>query len=642
MIGKREMMDKHVILLLGADADHAAVESILKYLSEQYQLKVEVLSFAQFDPVPEKRLYLLYFCDDEIKALFTKNLPPEIELGIIPNDHCRYAVLNYGIATDMYDAIDDVLNATEATPVDLLTCNTHPVIGNVVIGNVHGMNRISGDYSGYFKRVGAFFSDMMNLSFKSYTITTAKGNVTNTAATGIMIFEHNISGMSRNLLKEDLSFHDGRLHALVLAPASIIAYMYYLFLSHFRNRLLIENLPESVGLIASSDIVITSPTPIEYMAEGNAHTEEKVSFKVLRNAVKIYLGRNVSDAQRQMTPKEEKETVRVKGLPKAEMSKMLVSAPVSFLPKADEEDFKELFVSLRQSSKLSPAFIVLIVLSTLLATTGLFQSSTPVIIGAMILAPMMAPIISFSMGVLRGEKELLKESSRTLFFGIVTALIFSCLYTYLMPLNLLTDEMRSRLNPNILDLMVAVISGVAGAYAYAKSEVAKSLAGVAIAVALVPPLSVTGIGIGWGNWEVVYGSFLLFMTNLAGITLAASLTFLILGFSPVKRATRGIVVTSLLLVGITVPLFFSFFKVIEQNKIFQQLKTLEYVLLEDQKVGLRTLSVDLSRETPVIYIETRSTLILTNTQLTSIKQKVDEVLKRPVVVNILSEIELDQ
>ncbi len=642
MIGKREMMDKHVILLLGADADHAAVESILKYLSEQYQLKVEVLSFAQFDPVPEKRLYLLYFCDDEIKALFTKNLPPEIELGIIPNDHCRYAVLNYGIATDMYDAIDDVLNATEATPVDLLTCNTHPVIGNVVIGNVHGMNRISGDYSGYFKRVGAFFSDMMNLSFKSYTITTAKGNVTNTAATGIMIFEHNISGMSRNLLKEDLSFHDGRLHALVLAPASIIAYMYYLFLSHFRNRLLIENLPESVGLIASSDIVITSPTPIEYMAEGNAHTEEKVSFKVLRNAVKIYLGRNVSDAQRQMTPKEEKETVRVKGLPKAEMSKMLVSAPVSFLPKADEEDFKELFVSLRQSSKLSPAFIVLIVLSTLLATTGLFQSSTPVIIGAMILAPMMAPIISFSMGVLRGEKELLKESSMTLFFGIVTALIFSCLYTYLMPLNLLTDEMRSRLNPNILDLMVAVISGVAGAYAYAKSEVAKSLAGVAIAVALVPPLSVTGIGIGWGNWEVVYGSFLLFMTNLAGITLAASLTFLILGFSPVKRATRGIVVTSLLLVGITVPLFFSFFKVIEQNKIFQQLKTLEYVLLEDQKVGLRTLSVDLSRETPVIYIETRSTLILTNTQLTSIKQNVDEVLKRPVVVNILSEIELDQ
>ncbi len=642
MIGKREMMDKHVILLLGADADHAAVESILKYLSEQYQLKVEVLSFAQFDPVPEKRLYLLYFCDDEIKVLFTKNLPSEIELGIIPNDHCRYAVLNYGIATDMYDAIDDVLNATEATPVDLLTCNTHPVIGNVVIGNVHGMNRISGDYSGYFKRVGAFFSDMMNLSFKSYTITTAKGNVTNTAATGIMIFEHNISGMSRNLLKEDLSFHDGRLHALVLAPASIIAYMYYLFLSHFRNRLLIENLPESVGLIASSDIVITSPTPIEYMAEGNAHTEEKVSFKVLRNAVKIYLGRNVSDVQRQMTPKEEKETVRVKGLPKAEMSKMLVSAPVSFLPKADEEDFKELFVSLRQSSKLSPAFIVLIVLSTLLATTGLFQSSTPVIIGAMILAPMMAPIISFSMGVLRGEKELLKESSMTLFFGIVTALIFSCLYTYLMPLNLLTDEMRSRLNPNILDLMVAVISGVAGAYAYAKSEVAKSLAGVAIAVALVPPLSVTGIGIGWGNWEVVYGSFLLFMTNLAGITLAASLTFLILGFSPVKRATRGIVVTSLLLVGITVPLFFSFFKVIEQNKIFQQLKTLEYVLLEDQKVGLRTLSVDLSRETPVIYIETRSTLILTNTQLTSIKQKVDEVLKRPVVVNILSEIELDQ
>jgi len=634
-------MFEHIIILTGKTVNETVTGRVQEHIKLVHQQNAEILAFSQFKTALEDALYLLYLSDEEIKELFANTVFSQMHLGVIPNDLCPYAIRNYGVATDILDAVDDVFSISAATPVDLLYCNGRPVIGNVIIGNVHGMNRVCNECPNYFKRVSAFFSDLMKLSFQRYRITTAKGNVTDTAATGMMIFEHNISGRSRNLLQEDLSFHDGRLHALILAPSSIISYLYYLFLSYFLNRLFIRNLPDSIGLFASSGLEISSPDGIEYMYDGDTYKEEKVSIEVFRNAINIYLGRNISDKLTQSSQDEEKETVRVQGLPKSEMSAVLVNEPLPLLPKADEEGFKELFISLRQSAKFSSVFVVLMVLSTLLATTGLFQSSAPVIIGAMILAPLMAPIISFSMGVLRGEKELLKESSTTLFLGIITALLFSCLYTYMMPLNVLTDEMRSRLNPNVLDLMVAIISGIAGAYANAKSEVAKSLAGVAIAVALVPPLSVTGIGIGWGNWEVVYGSFLLFMTNLAGITLAASLTFLVLGFSPVKRAGKGIAFTAFFLVLITIPLFFSFYKVIEQNKIFIQLKKLDHVLLADQKVGLRTLSVDLSREIPVIYIETRSTLILTNTQLKSIKEKVDEVLNRPVVVNILSEIELD-
>jgi uncharacterized membrane protein len=210
-----------------------------------------------------------------------------------------------------------------------------------------------------------------------------------------------------------------------------------------------------------------------------------------------------------------------------------------------------------------------------------------------------------------------------------------------MPLSLLTQEMQSRLNPNILDLMVAIISGIAGAYAHAKSEVAKSLAGVAIAVALVPPLSVTGIGIGWGDTEVIYGSFLLFLTNLAGITLAASLTFLILGFSPLKRASKGLALTTLFLVLITIPLFLSFFKFIEQNKIIKQLQTVENMVLDDQAVRISVLSVDLSKETPIVYIETRSTQVLNDRQLLKIKENIDETVHRKIVLNMLCEVELE-
>ena len=78
-----------------------------------------------------------------------------------------------------------------------------------------------------------------------------------------------------------------------------------------------------------------------------------------------------------------------------------------------------------------------------------------------------------------------------------------------MPIDNLTAEMQSRISPTLLDLAVAVVSGIAGAYAHAKEEIAKSLAGVAIAVALVPPLSVAGIGVGWGDWDMASGAFLL-------------------------------------------------------------------------------------------------------------------------------------
>jgi uncharacterized hydrophobic protein (TIGR00271 family) len=454
-----------------------------------------------------------------------------------------------------------------------------------------------------------------------------------------MIFEHNVSGVSHNLLRENLSLHNGKLNALILAPASVITYLYYLFLSYFLNRLFIDRLPKSIGLIISSELHIGSNRPIEYMLDGIVVNDDELSLEVAKDALRVHLGRNIADIP-QEKGQEEKETVRVQGLPKGEMLTLLSNEPVPFLPKAAEEDFRELFVGLRQNARVSSVFITLMILSTLLATTGLFQNSAPVIIGAMILAPLMTPIVTFSMGVVRGEKELLTESAATLLTGIVTALAFACLYTYLMPLTLLTDEMQSRLSPNILDLMVAIISGVAGAYAHAKSEVAKSLAGVAIAVALVPPLSVTGIGIGWWDGEVVYGSFLLFMTNLAGITLAAALTFLLLGFAPVKRATRGIILTLLFLALVTVPLFFSFSKVIEQHRISAQLKTVEHLVLKGQAITIRVLSVDLSRERPVVYIETSSSSLLRGDQLKALKEKIDKTLNRPVTVNILSEVEL--
>jgi len=629
------------ILVLGDFQEEPIVESVKEYLSSKDDLLLEVTYLSKLQTITDDTIYLLYLSDNEVKELYQLDISTRMQIGIIPNEKCPITIRSYGINNDVFQAIDDILNSSKADAVDMLRCNDLPVLGNIIIGNVHGMNQVCNKCKNLFTRISAFFSDLTHLSFQSYTITTSKGRISNTAATGIMIFEHNVSGTSHNLLNENLSLNDGKLYALILAPSSIISYLYYLFISYFLNKIFMNNLPESIGLIGSSKLDISSTEPITYMIDGEIKTEEKITLEVFPGVLKVYLGKNISNQAQQSVQEEDKETIRINGLPKSEMSKMLVSETVPFLPKADEEDFKELFISLRQSGKLSSTFIVLMILSTLLATTGLFQSSAPVIIGAMILAPLMSPIISFSMGVLRGEKELLKESTITLFFGIFIALLFSSLYTSYMPLTILTDEMKSRLNPNVLDLMVAIISGIAGAYAYAKSEIAKSLAGVAIAVALVPPLSVIGIGISWWDSEIIYGSSLLFMTNLAGITLAASLTFLILGFAPIKRATKGIIYTSIFLIIVTIPLFLSFNKVIEQNKIFTQLKNLEYRVVNTQKIYIIVRSVDLSKDKPVVYIQTRSRYILTDIQLQKIKEEINSVLQKNVTVNILSETEIN-
>lgn len=165
---------------------------------------------------------------------------------------------------------------------------------------------------------------------------------------------------------------------------------------------------------------------------------------------------------------------------------------------------------------------------------------------------------------------MIRTALKTLIVGVVWGLACGILMAWLMPLDIPTDEMKMRMSPTLLDLLVAVISGVACAHAYSREEIAKSLAGVAIAVALVPPLSVVGIGIGWADWSMAAGASLLLVTNLVGIVLAASVTFLILGFSPFKRARAGLGISLLMLAIISVPLSFSFSHLVERERILAQ------------------------------------------------------------------------
>lgn len=198
--------------------------------------------------------------------------------------------------------------------------------------------------------------------------------------------------------------------------------------------------------------------------------------------------------------------------------------------------------TMRLNAQVSIDFHVLITLATAIAFLGLIQNSAAVIIGAMLVAPLMNPILSMAHGIVKGRLKMLREAANTTLNGIVIAVTIGVILTLVLlamgyPLTP-TSEILARTQPNFLDLLIAIASGAVAAYAVSRTEVAGALPGVAIAAALVPPLAVVGYGLGTAQFDIASGSLLLFLTNLAAIVLAAAIVFLLLGFRPPARVGR--------------------------------------------------------------------------------------------------------
>ncbi|HHD72511.1 MAG TPA: DUF389 domain-containing protein, partial [Epsilonproteobacteria bacterium] len=127
--------------------------------------------------------------------------------------------------------------------------------------------------------------------------------------------------------------------------------------------------------------------------------------------------------------------------------------------------------------KISFSFIVLMLLSSILVTIGLYLNSASVVIGAMLLAPLMHPIVSFSMGALRQDVMLAKGSFKTIVIGVLITLFAAAFIARILPLEHMTQEMVGRIKPSILDMIVAIVSGVAAAYVKNNTKISGTLAG---------------------------------------------------------------------------------------------------------------------------------------------------------------------
>lgn len=212
-----------------------------------------------------------------------------------------------------------------------------------------------------------------------------------------------------------------------------------------------------------------------------------------------------------------------------------------------------------ESGGLSGRYLMMTVISAAIAALGLMLSSPAVVIGAMLVSPMMGPIVALGFSVALLDWARLKQSLTCLAVGVAVALTVAILLTLLSPLKEPTSEILARTRPNFFDLLIAVFSGVAGAYAVVRQR-GETIIGVAIATALMPPVATVGFGIGTGDLSISIGAFYLFMTNLVAIALSATLTAGFFGFRPrlMERPSRwrGIAVL-VVFVLLSIPLVIS-------------------------------------------------------------------------------------
>lgn len=253
------------------------------------------------------------------------------------------------------------------------------------------------------------------------------------------------------------------------------------------------------------------------------------------------------------------------------------------LAHVDESRLSALQKRLEAISLLSPEFLVLLSGSTVIAVFGLFQNSAAVIIGAMIIAPLMRPLVALSLATITADTALLRRAMLTLVVGSIAGLCIAAVMACFLRSLELSPEILGRTHPTLLDLGVALVAGAIGAYCQTNQKLADSLAGVAIAVALVPPLSVVGIGLALNEVSIWSGAALLYATNLIGITLAGSLVFLLMGYTPLQQAKKGLAISSAMTILLILPLALSMRELLLENQISAKVRS----LLKDKTLTFR-------------------------------------------------------
>lgn len=260
----------------------------------------------------------------------------------------------------------------------------------------------------------------------------------------------------------------------------------------------------------------------------------------------------------------------------------------------DATSLAALEAGFEREARLDEPFVVLTVAASLIATLGLLADSAAVVIGAMLIAPWMLPLRSASFGIIDGKLPLVGRALLTLAVGAGITVALSAGLGLVAQLPVLGDEVLRRTTPNLLDLGIALVAGSIATYGRLRQEAVSSLAGTAIAVALVPPVCVLGLLLALQQWGPARGAALLFAANLLGILSGGLLTLVASQASLRQKLWRSrIGLVSLLLTGLLlIPLTGSFLSLVAQAQRRQALQQVERAITESLRQRTITLGKD--------------------------------------------------
>ncbi len=555
-------------------------------------------------------------------------------LAFIPQSGQKLLAKTYDLPLKPELAMEIALR-DDAKKIDLIECNGHIMQFKATLGTIPLLSTFhqNSTFNALFFNLTSAVKQFFQIDMQQFEVETANGKNIKTAASGSFVLQSRQSILDR-VLHQDISMRDGQVSLVLISPYSVVKYLQLLIsllFFNFRSK----SMSEMIGVVRSKKILIKSSISKALLLDDTISVALPAQFSVERDAIRLHAGEKFWEENPAVL--KDKETIRMDNLPdEREMSKYLHKR-IPLFSYASEDRFKELFMSLREDAELNKHYVMLMVLSTLLATIGLLSNSSAVVIGAMLRAPLMAPIVSLSMGILRGDERMLKASLLKIVVGIMLALVASASVVLLLPNMEMTSEMLARINPTILDMAVAIFSGVAAAYSKSFKKIAQNLAGVAIAVALVPPLSVAGIGLGYGDLYVFGGAFLLFFTNLVGISLAATITFLLLGFSSVVKSTKSMIIVSILMVAVTFPLFISYQRIIDTYELRTEFKQNRY-LVNDKYVIIKYASIIEHENGTIVDLLILVHAHLNRDDLVLFKQKLEDQFHMKLFIRVREEL----
>ena len=200
------------------------------------------------------------------------------------------------------------------------------------------------------------------------------------------------------------------------------------------------------------------------------------------------------------------------------------------------EERKEAVNKLIEQSSPQKSFFLMIALSVVLATLGILTGQIVIVIGAMLVAPLLSPVLCLGLGVVLADFKLIKRSIYVIIKSFIVSVVLAILASFFLLIPLKEDnQLLVFITPHITYFYISIVAGVAAAFSFARSNLSETLPGVAVAVTLLPPLAALGVGIAKLNSSLVVESVGVFFINLVGLSLAAGCIFSLMGFYRERR-----------------------------------------------------------------------------------------------------------